>query len=82
MVYALLGTVLGAFAAILSLVLGASILTALMVYMGTGTLCLSMGMAVAAICLWRHPEQRRAVSPVSTRSDRALFLHAAGSRSH
>lgn len=82
MVYALLGTVLGTLAAILSLVFGAPLLTAFLVYMGTGTFCLVLGMSIAAICLWRHPDQRRVVSPVTTRPDRTLFLHPVGSRSH
>lgn len=55
MIYALLGTALGGFGAVLSFLFGAPIYLALTVYIGTGVLCLGLGLALAALCVWRHP---------------------------
>jgi hypothetical protein len=57
MIYAILGTALGGFGAMVSLFLGAPVLVALAVYIGTGMACVACGIALAAVCLWRHPDQ-------------------------
>lgn len=57
MVYAILGGMLGGFGAVVSLLFGAPVLTALAIYVGTGMLCMLFGLALAALCLWRQPER-------------------------
>lgn len=57
MVYAILGAMLGGFGAVVSLLFGAPVLTALAIYIGTGMLSLVFGLGLAALCLWRHPHR-------------------------
>lgn len=57
MIYAILGTAFGGLGALVSLFLGAPVLVALSVYIGTGLLCCLLGIALAGLCLWRNPDQ-------------------------
>ncbi|WP_424965822.1 MULTISPECIES: hypothetical protein [unclassified Dinoroseobacter] len=59
MIYALIGTVFGVLSAGMSLVLGAPLFVALLIYAGTGAACLGGGFAVAAFCLWRNGSDDR-----------------------
>ena len=54
MIYALTGTVFGVLSAGVSLVLGAPLLIAALIYAGTGAACLAFGFAAAAYCIWRN----------------------------
>ncbi|MEM1078639.1 MAG: hypothetical protein AAGI09_08945 [Pseudomonadota bacterium] len=54
MIYALMGTVFGVLSAGVSLVMGAPLLMAALIYAGTGAACLAFGFALAAFCIWRN----------------------------